>query len=212
MEAPLVSNETFAFLAQRLQFHEHVRYEDSTLQDRIESYLITVRNHGRSLWSTEPPKVVADLLESTIGSIHVDGGYQAGQQAALHILDPLLKLYQQDKAAPFRICKNPRIGLIHLTDDAITIKVNPEYEGTSCSMDTSLGKILDPVLIQFEEKKVSSLGVVSIQCLGQTIVISKDETASFAQNRACSVILAILEADKTLVSDLKTAKKRISSK
>jgi endoribonuclease Dicer len=88
MEASLVANETLAYLSLRSGLQRHLNHRDQTLPARIESYDYSVREHGRGLWGTDPPKAIADVVESLLGAVHVDGGFESGQKAALHVLSP----------------------------------------------------------------------------------------------------------------------------
>ena len=39
----------------------------------------------------DPPKVIPDVVEALIGAAHVDLGFDQGQNAALHVLDPIIR-------------------------------------------------------------------------------------------------------------------------
>ena len=39
----------------------------------------------------DPPKIIADVVEALIGAAHVDLGFDQGQNAALHVLDPIIR-------------------------------------------------------------------------------------------------------------------------
>jgi endoribonuclease Dicer len=77
METPLVANASLAFLSHKNGLHGFLNHRDPTLPSRIESYDVALRELGKGLWSTEPPKTIADIVESLLGAIHFDGGFDA---------------------------------------------------------------------------------------------------------------------------------------
>jgi dsRNA-specific ribonuclease len=107
----VIIKETFVFLSQRSTLHQHLRHRDMSLPSRIESCLATVGDLGRCLWSTEPPKAIADHVESVVGAVQVDGGFGVGQKAALHVLSPVIGLYK-NKSYTCALCRNPKSSLI----------------------------------------------------------------------------------------------------
>ena len=49
---------------------------DSTLPDRLEAYEFQIKEQRHGIWSTDPPKVLADIVEALIGVAHIEGGLE----------------------------------------------------------------------------------------------------------------------------------------
>lgn len=203
LEAPLVSNETCAFLSQRHNLHAYLKHRDPTLSKRLQFYLTTVRENGQGLWSTEPPKVIADLMESVIGAVHVDGGFEAGQSAAMHVLLPVLKLFQHQKEDLDVISKNPKQVMLQLGGDLVALKCYPEDSTALVNLNVSISD--SPFLKSDIISKVATL-----KCVGNVIAASKDITTVAAENRACSLVISILKQDSKLMDRFIRARSMLS--
>ena len=59
--------------------HRHIDHCDSTLPSRLEKYELCAERMGQGLWGTDPPKVLADVVEALLGVAHIDGGYKQGE-------------------------------------------------------------------------------------------------------------------------------------
>ena len=64
---------------------------DSTLPGRLEAYEFQIKHERKGLWSSDPPKVLADSVEALIGVAHIDGGLNQGQKAATNVIITMLK-------------------------------------------------------------------------------------------------------------------------
>ena len=71
--------------------NRHILHCDSSLPGRLEQYQFEVDQEKKGLWSTNPPKVLADVVEALIGVAHIEGGLDKGQHAARHVIDQMLK-------------------------------------------------------------------------------------------------------------------------
>lgn len=52
LEGAIISNEALAFVAVQTGLHHYLQHNDHTLPSRIESYICSVQQDGRGLWST----------------------------------------------------------------------------------------------------------------------------------------------------------------
>ncbi len=69
----------------------HILHFDATLPGRLEAYEFQVKHEKKGLWSSDPPKVLADVVEALIGVAHFDGGMAQGQKAARNAINDMLK-------------------------------------------------------------------------------------------------------------------------
>jgi len=90
IETILICNETLAMIAFSSGLQRHIMHCDSTLPARLEAYEFQVEQHQQGLWSTDPPKILADVVEALIGVAHISGGLQKGLQGARHAIKSML--------------------------------------------------------------------------------------------------------------------------
>ena len=206
MEASLVANETLAYLSLRSGLQRHLNHRDQTLPARIETYHWNIREHGRGLWGTHPPKPIADVVESLLGAVHVDGGFVKGQEAALHVLLPICDLFRQIRE-PAALAKHPKQQLSELGGSLLSVTVWSEevYARTKTNL-VWRGRQFGAVQRNGHKK------VASVQCLGVDLVTVLDASRSAATNRACAMVLATLERNPDLLDRFKSARSRIHIK
>jgi len=191
IEASLVSNETLAYIAIRHGLLKHLDHCDQTLPGRIENYERRARELQRGLWSTNPPKTAADVVESVIGAVYMDSGFAFGMQAVGHILSPLFqvleKLYAEDKNL---MMMHPKKEMLEIAGSLLTVKVAREEDFATQQPTTCvwLGK---------EWGKASTEGqgmyVGFIECLGINVVSVLDSSCEVAQNRACALVVDMMK-------------------
>lgn len=207
MEASLVANETLAYLSLRSGLQRHLNHRDPTLPARIESYDWSVRENGRGLWGTDPPKAMADVVESLLGAVHVDGGFESGQKAALHVLSPIQDFFRSVEE-PTAMIRHPKMCLLELGGELVSVSTwrEEEYAQAKKSPTVWQGQGFGPVSRNGHKE------VASVQCLGVDLVSVSDLSRSSATNRACAMVLTALEGNLTLLNRFKTARSRIASK
>jgi dsRNA-specific ribonuclease len=206
MEASMVANETLAYLSLRSGLQRHLTHRDMTLPARIESYDWNVRENGRGLWGTDPPKPIADIVESLLGAVHVDGGFESGQKAALHVLLPIQDLFR-NMGETAALIKHPKMSLLELGGDLVSVPTWKEEEYAQAKKSSTVwqGHEFGPV------NRNGHKEVASVQCLGVDLVSVSDLSRSSATNRACAMVLATLEGNPALLDRFKTARSRIAS-
>lgn len=123
MESILVSNETLAYLCRTANLHKHISYGDPTMPSRFHSYQSAVQESGRGLWGTEPPKAMADVIESLVGAVHVHAGLEKSRRAALNALDPPMKLLTNRADS---IIRHPRHTLLELGGKLTSVSAKEE--------------------------------------------------------------------------------------
>ena len=86
-----------AYLSVNGGLHRCISHENLSLPHRIRDFSEDISGkEQQSLWGTEPPKALADVVESLLGAAHIDGGYEAGQSAAAYVLRPMLTKVQRN--------------------------------------------------------------------------------------------------------------------
>jgi dsRNA-specific ribonuclease len=207
MEASLVANETLAYLSLRSGLQRHLNHRDQTLPARIESYDWSVREHGRGLWGTDPPKAIADVVESLLGAVHVDGGFESGQKAALHVLAPIREFFRS-VGETTALIRHPKMCLLELGGELVSVPTWREEEYAQAKKCPTVwqGQGFGPV------NRNGHKEVASVQCLGVDLVSLSDRSRSSATNRACAIVLAALEGNPALLNRFKSARSRIASK
>jgi dsRNA-specific ribonuclease len=146
----------------------------------------TCRDDKARLWSTEPPKVVADIVEAIVGAVHVDGGFHEGQLAALSILSPIFDLLKS-LDDPLVISSNPKREFLEMTGrrlvsvQSMTVTGNHDMQGVSSEMT----------------------------CFGKTIFRLDGCTSLHAHQRVCELCMEVLRQNKTLLERFTTVRSHL---
>jgi dsRNA-specific ribonuclease len=187
LEEPIVSNETLAYLCYRYGLHRCLRHKDQTLPGRFEQYEASVTEIGRVLWSSEDcPKPMADLIESVLGSIHCDGGFEAGQNAALRLIDPVLTHCKQ--VGIDKIRRHPKQEVLEFGCGLLSVAVDAT-DGTSYTQNLERNDT-----------------AVNVSCLGVNLCRASGRNFSSAEKRACALVQAVLNAKPDLVKRFSVAR------
>ncbi|KAG6676656.1 hypothetical protein I3842_15G163400 [Carya illinoinensis] len=106
LRSVLVNNEAFASLAVERSFHKFLICDSSSLTEAIEMYVDAVKMQvpERSLLEgPKCPKALGDLVESSLGAILLDSGFNLGLvwTIMLSFLDPIMR-FSSLQISPFR--------------------------------------------------------------------------------------------------------------
>lgn len=184
LETPLVANSSLAFLCLKYGLHKLLSHRDQTLPGRIESYSASVLELGRGLFSTDPPKCIADIVESLLGAVYIDGGWHAARQAALNVVSPIMDLYQSSRS-PEDFNYHPRRNLMELGGDFVSLSTYSEQE---------TGQV-----------------VATVELLGVQVVSATALTEPAATDRSAAIVLAVLEKNAELMHRFVEARSRMLS-
>lgn len=154
----------------------------------------------------DPPKVISDVVEAILGAAHVDGGFVDGQEAALTILKPITNLLQtsEDPDCTERL-SNPKTVMHALAGEFLCITVSKE-EDFAHSKPSELVWQGD----QWRNADEEALDyVATISCLGEDVVSIVETTRKSARNRACAMVVALMEDDPELLVELQRVRAAI---
>lgn len=183
-EALLDSNEALAYISKRKGLHKFLDHRDQTLQRRIDEYAAELSSRRGGLWGTAPPKPLADVVESLIGLVHVDCGFDASQQAARHILVPVLRVLESTPDT--KILVHPKTRLKELAGPLLSIEI--------CSGDSFSRMHPDTHTWNGYNWGPAFKGMVArIHCLGETIVATCGASKAAARTLACELVLAVIK-------------------
>ena len=70
----------------------------------------------------DPPKVIPDVVEALIGASHVDLGFEQGQKAALHVLQPIIKSISNPSLGSLQGILHPKQHLYEMTSGIIRVR------------------------------------------------------------------------------------------
>ena len=124
MEAALVSNEILAYQSVKTGLHKFIIHRDQYLPPRLEHYAWSIEGGRRGIWGTDPPKILSDVVESVLGAVHMDGGFDEGQTAVLSLMAPILKAMKETQCA--KLLTHPKTSLNELGGLFLRINVTRE--------------------------------------------------------------------------------------
>jgi dsRNA-specific ribonuclease len=209
LEEILVSNETLAFLSFRSGLHTFLEHRDASLPFRFEAYATTLELGRGLLWSTNPPKVMADIVEALAGAIHVDGGFAEGQRAMSNILSPIFHLFQSlEGPSPLRFISHPKRELLELGGELFEVRIS------GCSSNRNSADSSRSRIVVGSSQCGSSGTTATVSCLGHEVLsICTCDSASVdavrASNRACALVLQVLKQSPTLKDSVLAATRQV---
>jgi hypothetical protein len=189
LEQQIVGNQTLAFLSQKNGLHKHINHCDPTLPNRIDSYVASLREQGRGIWGTDPPKAIADIVESVVGAVYLDGGFSHGQMAALHALSPVLTTIRELISAGL-VPSHPKKKLNEKCGDVIVLK-----EG------------IDP---QCGSGSFAQRYVASLECVGFEIATVYDTSQTLAINKVCTLVISAIDQNHALENRITKVQRRLA--
>lgn len=134
-----------------------------------------------------------------MGAAHIDGGFGDGQVAALNILKPITNLLTtSDDPDCAEKLSNPKTVMHALAGEFLCITVCKE-EDFARSCPTELVWQGDQWRNADEE---ATDYVATISCLGEDVLSIVETTRKSARNRACAMVVALMEDDPELLQEL----------
>ena len=218
LESLFVCNETLAFLSHKVScffsvsicspistrfltykimnnqsgLPQHLRHGDQTLPARIEMFEWDVREHGRGLWGTDPPKAISDIVEALFGAAHVDGGYEAGQKAVYYALGDILSAVQNAETSDLeKFLQYPKRALLTELGGLVSLesKIDESPSPSTNMIDTPVWS--DDGWTQANTEKIGQ--VSSLTLLNYPLLAVADRFASpAASNRTSAFFMKFL--------------------
>mmetsp|Transcript_4940 Transcript_4940/g.14103 ORF Transcript_4940/g.14103 Transcript_4940/m.14103 type:complete len:664 (-) Transcript_4940:96-2087(-) len=215
IETTVVCNETLACIAVRNGVHGLINHADPSLPGRIENFALTLREEEWGLWGSNPPKVLADVVEALLGACHVDGGFRVGQQSTLFVVKPVL---QTLKATNHTSECGSRLlvkegAMMHpkqvLTEMGSFLKVRV------CAEADAAKEPAFPLWRKTGWSQALSSGndtVCRVTCLGVHLGAVVESSSIVARNRGCAIISEVLRRNPKLLGMMHDMSSKFSSK
>jgi dsRNA-specific ribonuclease len=209
MESAIVSNEVLSFLSVQTGLHHFLEHKDYTLPSRIESYIIGIQEDGAGLWGTEPPKSIADVVESLFGAIYTDGGISHGLRAVGNLLAPMCNALLKRKKEKKEIClTHPKKALQAIMGEVLELET--AWENEYAVEQTTRAQVLDGTAWRFVDP-FSSNAVGYVHLMGSVLVAVSDQSATVARNKACALVVHALQTNPTILEHLQELRHRVES-
>jgi ERCC4-related helicase/dsRNA-specific ribonuclease len=202
LESTLTSNESLAYLSLKSGLYRFLRPRDQMWPARVDEYSRSVRDGGKGLWGTEPPKSLADIVESVIGAVHSSCGFAAGQKAAAFVLKPIMDLLQESVDIRKQILFHPRDAVADISSPLV--KVDKSKGGVVALESADSSVWLDQQCVNVIEQ--GDKHTVSLDFLDVRILTVADHSSAAALNQACSLLVSILNENDKLMQRVSLAR------
>ena len=202
IEAAVISNEILAYQSVKTGLHRFIRHRDQSLPSRLEHYECSIGDLSRGLWGTDPPKILSDVVESVLGAVHVDGGFTEGQTAALTMMAPILAAVQAIHGNA-KMLRHPKAALNEFGGNFLGVHVAREdaFVRSRCvgGPSSSLWQGY-----RWRKAQLEGIEAVGTVCsMGLHLLSVSEPTKKAARNRACALVVAVLEANSSLSERLR---------
>lgn len=203
-EESIVANQILSFLSLQSGIYKNIRHHDSSLSHRIDLYYQRVVEERRGIWGTEPLKVLADVMESILGAIYIDGGIQAGMQAALYMVSPVLELFQNIED-PSVLSHNPSRLIRNVAGSMVTLS----KEESSGHVEQKLPHLSARTPSRRRTATATyRTGTLEV-CQCPIVTVEDDQSDVCLLNRGYTLLLGVLQQEPKLYERFKKARKRL---
>jgi hypothetical protein len=150
----------------------------------------------------DPPKVIADIVESLIGAIYVDGGLEAGMEAARTLLKPVLDVLLTH--GEYIDLVHPKKKLQELVGELLVVETTWEdtFHQKIPLLDGNSLRPADPYGTQ---------GIGYVSFMDTILVAVSDSSRAVARNKACAIIVQVLTSDLNLLQRLQNLRCMVES-
>jgi len=150
----------------------------------------------------DPPKVIADIVESLIGAIYMDGGLEAGMEAARTLLKPVLDVILMH--GEYIDLVHPKKKLQELVGELLVVETTWEdnFHQNIPLLDGSQLRFADPYGTQ---------GIGYVRFMDTILVAVSDSSRAVARNKACAIIVQVLISDLNLLKRLQNLRYLVES-
>lgn len=183
----------------------------------------------------DPPKPIADMVEAMLGAIHVNGGFESGQEATRNLMSSIFSVFKHASSTGpsglntfMKMMKHPKKALQEMTGQLLEVIACSEHEfatsyenddedeqGDNTALSLSLPKILhkdewrDPARGVKRGSDGCQIAFVSI--LGRPLVVVADESITVAKNRASSLVREAIERRKDIEERMAECRSNVES-
>ena len=213
IETTLNCNETLAMLAHSKKLHRFIQHLDPSLPSRIEIYARSDNKNKHGLWATDPPKVLADIVESLLGAVHVAQGFSQGQRSSHHVLSLITLALKQDiEPNAFHLQESVEL-LMHPKQ---VLKQTKAFLSVKSMRESSYAVRHSNTPVWFGDRwgkaSVNGNGAIGlIICCGFNVIAVLDKTSSvIARNRACALAMSIFRQVPDALSNLENIVLRLN--
>lgn len=156
----------------------------------------------------DPPKSLSDIVESMFGAAHVDGGFEAGQNAVKTVMQPILNalltaLYTRnssDLRTKAREMMHPKQYVHELAGGILNVKAWKEEDFALRRRNCPVWR--NGLWTACEGGGNNSIGLV--ESFGIDLVGIEEQSSHVARNRACAIAMEIFEKNTDLILKLKS--------
>jgi len=207
LEATMVCNETLAYISVSNGLQRHLNHRDPSLPSRIAAFEYSMGPQGRGLWATDPPKSLSDIVESMFGAAYIDGGFEAGQNAVKHVLQPIVNALlralscrnTKDMESKAREMMHPKQYIHELGGGIINVKAWKEEKFALRKQNCLVWK--NGSWRKCEGKGNNFIGL--IESFGIDLVGIEESSSHVTRNRACAIAMEVFESNTDLIEKLK---------
>ncbi|KAL2352640.1 dsRNA-specific nuclease [Cryomyces antarcticus] len=153
----MVSNKFLGAVCVRIGFHRHLRHNSSIIEYQIREYVTELQeaerdsNGARNYWTTvkAPPKCLPDIVESYVGAIFVDSGFDYNE--VQRFFDTHIKWFFDDMSIYDTFANNhPTTHLHHILTNHIGCRDYRILAQEIPSVDGSVAQVIAGVMIHDE--------------------------------------------------------------
>ncbi|TKA67575.1 hypothetical protein B0A49_06725 [Cryomyces minteri] len=153
----MVSNKFLGAVCVRIGFHRHLRHNSSIIEYQIREYVTELQeaerdsNGARNYWTTvkAPPKCLPDIVESYVGAIFVDSGFDYNE--VQRFFDTHIEWFFDDMSIYDTFANNhPTTHLHHILTNHIGCRDYRILAQEIPSVDGSVARVIAGVMIHDE--------------------------------------------------------------
>lgn len=164
----------------------------------------------------DPPKPIADMVEAMLGAIHIDSGFELGQEATRHLMSSIFSVFTHASSKGpsglntfLKTMKHPKKALQEMTGQLIEVVACSEHDFVSSydndnedEQDENTTNYSIPKILHKDEWRNPARGgeregdgcqIAFVSILGRPLVVVADESSIVAKNRASSLVREAIE-------------------
>ena len=138
-------------------------------------------------------------MEALFGAVHVDGGFEEGQRAVIQLMSPILREVEKVNCDS-KLLRHPKSALNELGGSYL--RVETQREDVFTRNRSVASRVWQGA--RFREAIPEGIDLVGcVSAVGLDLVAVAERSRKSARNRACALVVAVLEEDEELASRLR---------